>query len=642
MNSRELNRVVFYSREDMSAGYNLQKAEELLNTLKLDNVDEINDFLELYHIKLYFDNELFLLTWGETTKILFKEKIQEAWIRIRAFWQTITDAAIISYIDSLEFNYKESFWELFNYFQVYKKIDKSIFSLILQNHSFQINYILSQNNVVSFFDDEIRAFLIDYDITAELILANFEEQDRFKEINYFFPKSLSLSEKEDIILRYIDFEEANLNYIRLIEHSKDSSDLKISAKVRLKAKKRSEELNNKIFEEGYSWKIGVQVILSKDQIEPVIFTNKDHIFTTTYSEIFLDNQKSNSSLFLIFGGLFGFTDNHGIITLFNKEKEMNVFEKTSMKSKNEYPTGTVFLRKSRLSDFQVLIFDHYLNQKNKSVEILIESFIKEVLIGHFKIANLQLRFPSTNSTFLEKIRILAPELESLLKQYDVYSKEGEIDFDLIEIDSVLLKFSEIKSLVDKKYGYIDSNKTYALKYQFFSDQSSLFYVEPFNDKYTNFYDLLINENVKLEDFKDYQKGAIGQLISEDYLLIDANNNVKIKNQILISLVGDLHRNEVISYWHYPEITRNVIDEMVNENLIKFESTLLSKQETNFFNYYLNKKGFTNGLNIRNKYLHGTNTGSEKEHEYEYYILLKLIILALLKITDDLILKKKIE
>lgn len=640
MSSREINRVVFYSKEDKSAGYNLQKAEELLTTLKLDNISEINDFLELYHIKLYFDNEIFLVTWDETTRTLFKEKIQEAWIRIRAYWQTITDSTIISYIDSLEFNYKESFWELFNYFQVFKKIDKNIFSLILQNHFRQIAYILLQKNTVSNFDNEIRSFLIDYDKAAELLLANFEKHDRFNEVNYNFPKGLSLKDKENIISKYIDFEETNLNYIRLIEHSKDSNDLKLSPKVRLKAKKRSEELNHKIFEEGYSWKIGVQVILSKDQIEPVIFTNKDDIFEAAYSETFLDTKTNNSSLFLLFRSLFEFTDNHGIITLFNKEKEMNVFEKTFMKSKNEYSIGTAFLRKSRLSDLQILVFEHYLNQKNKSIEILIESFIQEVINTHFKVINLQLRFPSSNSTFLEKIRILAPELESLLKQYDVYSKEGEIDFDLIQIDSALLKFSEIKSIVDKKYGYIDSNEAYALKYHFFSDQSMFFYVEPFKDKYTNFYGLLTHEDVKLENFKDYQKGAIGQLISEGYLIVDSNSNVKIKNQTQISLIGDLHRNEVISYWHYPEETRNVIDEMATKNLIKFESTLLSKQETNFFNYYLNKKGYTNGLNIRNKYLHGTNTGSENEHKHEYYILLKLIILSLLKITDDLILKKK--
>ena len=640
MSSNKLNRIVFHSKEDMSAGYYLEKVEELLNDLDINCVIKINDLLELYHVKMYFDNELFLIKWDELTKNDFKLKIDQFWINIRLFFQTITDENLIASANDLEFDYKESFWELFNYFQIYKKIQKNTASLILENHPHHIRYILLHEGLINHFDDEIRAFLIDYKDTSELLLSNFEQYDRFQKEIFIFPRSLSLKHKEDIISKYIDSDDANLNYIRLIEHSKDSTDLKLSAKVRLKAKKKSEELNERIFEDGNGWKTGVQVTLSKDQIEPVIFSNKDDILEASYSETFLDERQNNVSLFLLFRNLFLFTDSQGIISLYNKEKEMGVFEKTLMKSKNEYSTGMAFFKKSRLSDLQIIIFNHYLNQKNKSVEILIKSFIEEVVNGHFNIPNLRLGLPSNSSTFLEKIRILAPELESLLKQYDVYTKEGEIDFDLIQIDPILLNFSKIKSLVDKKYGYLDDNKAYAIKYHFFSDQSSLFYTELFKSKYTNFYDLLTNEDVKFEDFEEYQKTVIGQLISEEYLFIDDSNNLKIKKQILISVIGDLHKNEVISYWHYPEEFRKVIDEMVDKNLIKFESTLLSKQENNYFNYYLNKKGYTNGLNIRNKYLHGTNTGSEKEHQYEYNILIKLVILTLLKIADDLILRKK--
>jgi hypothetical protein len=312
-----------------------------------------------------------------------------------------------------------------------------------------------------------------------------------------------------------------------------------------------------------------------------------------------------------------------------------------MKSKNEYSTGVAFHQKSQLSYLQLLIFNHFLNEKNNSIEILIQSFIRSVLNNVLNLKHLQFRFPTSNSTFLEKIRILAPELEFLLKQYQVYSTEGEINFELIEINSNPLRFTEIKSLVDKKYAYMKDSKIYFLKYHFFSDQSMLHYVNPFNEKYSSLYDLLTTEDVQLENFKDYQIDLIRQLIAEEYLTIDLNNHVKIKDKILISVIRDFHRNEVISYWHYPESTRNVIDKMESENWIRFEDTLFSKQEINFFNYYLNKKEYTNGLDIRNKYLHGTNRSSKKEQEYEYYILLKLIILSLLKITDDLILRKNI-
>lgn len=162
----------------------------------------------------------------------------------------------------------------------------------------------------------------------------------------------------------------------------------------------------------------------------------------------------------------------------------------------------------------------------------------------------------------------------------------------------------------------------------------------FNDRYDNLYNLLANEEVKMEHFANYQQDVINHLITEGYLVIDDQECLKMKNDILIYLIGEIHRNEVVSYWHFPKEVREVLDEMESNNLIRFTDTFLSEPEMNYFNYYLNKKGFTNGLNIRNKYLHGSNSGSEEEHEYEYYILLTLIILSILKIVDDRILQKR--
>jgi hypothetical protein len=75
--------------------------------------------------------------------------------------------------------------------------------------------------------------------------------------------------------------------------------------------------------------------------------------------------------------------------------------------------------------------------------------------------------------------------------------------------------------------------------------------------------------------------------------------------------------------------------MKANNLIVFDNSLFTEEERRYFNYYLNKKEFTNGLDLRNKYLHGSNSKSVDEHERDYYILLKLLILAIHKINEDL-------
>jgi hypothetical protein len=140
---------------------------------------------------------------------------------------------------------------------------------------------------------------------------------------------------------------------------------------------------------------------------------------------------------------------------------------------------------------------------------------------------------------------------------------------------------------------------------------------------------------------NYQQEVIKHLVSGGFLVIDSDGYVKMENDVLIYLIGELHRNEVISYWHFPAEVREVLDKMENDNMIRFDNTLFSEPEISYYNYYLNKKGYTNGLNIRNKYLHGSNSGLEKDHEFEYYILLKLIVLTILKIVDDIILQKRV-
>jgi hypothetical protein len=75
--------------------------------------------------------------------------------------------------------------------------------------------------------------------------------------------------------------------------------------------------------------------------------------------------------------------------------------------------------------------------------------------------------------------------------------------------------------------------------------------------------------------------------------------------------------------------------MESNGLVFFDDSFFTQEERRYFNCYLNKKEFTNGLDLRNKYLHGSNSKSVDEHERDYYILLKLLILAIHKINEDL-------
>ncbi|GAL78552.1 hypothetical protein JCM19274_1016 [Algibacter lectus] len=78
-----------------------------------------------------------------------------------------------------------------------------------------------------------------YNNSAEILLSQFEEKKSDKKSSkYYFPKNLSLADKENIISTYLDRDDSNLNYVRLAEKSKDSNELKLSDKTKYKAKKK--------------------------------------------------------------------------------------------------------------------------------------------------------------------------------------------------------------------------------------------------------------------------------------------------------------------------------------------------------------------------------------------------------------------
>lgn len=629
------NRITFFSKRDMSGGHYLTLAEPILRNFDSTRNYDINDIIELYQIKLYIDNGIYLTDWSEIEITRFKETIKSIWTAVRSFWNNIGSDNILELFNAIEIGYQPAFWSLTENLKIYKIISGDTFKEILNSPDLWIRDVLKQEKLTNFFGVILKEYLLENNEAAELLLNQYEEHHDKDYQDLYFPNCLSPKDKEMIISNYLDNRDANLNYVRLIVNSRDAS-LKLSPHTRLKAKKVEKVLNNKIFEEGFTWKVGCEVSLSQDHDEPYKVTWENNIQKISYSIKWLDEQKDDLSLMHNFSLLFNYTDIFGCITLISKNSELDVLEKVMMHSKNDYLVGMAFTRKSYLSHLQILMYFYYLKQINKSVEGILSSFIKDYIIGHFGLKDYRINFPSENTSFLEKVRLIVPEIESVLKQYKLYVEDSCIEHELLQLNSIPITIKDIPSLVEKKYAYGFGGEFKKLVYFFFSDQNTLYYVKPFENKYKDLYSLFVSESVRLSCFKPYQKASIDMLIQDGYLFVDSDGFVRIKARTKLFIIGKLSKNEVVSYWHFPESIRQVIDEMEVSGLVYFGKTLFSESEHKYFNYYLNKSEFTNGLDLRNKYAHGTNSDSEKAHENVYFILLKLLVLIMLKIEDDLL------
>ncbi|GFD76204.1 hypothetical protein KUL113_56240 [Tenacibaculum sp. KUL113] len=625
----------------MATSHNLVKAEKLLNNFNSEKNLTLNDLLEFYNVKLHFDNDLFLPKWSKSDREKYNQIVEENWSSLKKRFQKINDLNIEEIINELEYQYKSNFWELVNKLSIYKNVSHSTFSDILKNFSSQINYILPQKNIVQKFNKVIRDFLMNYKNSAEVLLSQFEEKKSDRNSpRFYFSKSLSLSDKEEIISTYLDREDSNLNYVRLAQKSKDSNELKLSDKTKYKAKKKAEEQNNEIIDKGHTWNIKVQGELSKDQNEPVIFKNENGLIEATYSEKYLDGIENQVNLFKVFSYLFNYTDETSLIYLVSKTSELDVMERViGLKSKNEYEIGEVFTRKEMLSIIQLHLIENYLKRKNSGIEQVINSFIahiNELLEPN----NLIFQIRVSDSPELDKIRTLLPDFDFLLKQYKNLADDGTINIELLQVSSKPIGFSQITSQNTQKYLYSNDKLILKLKHIFFSDQSHMYYTETFGTKHTNLFDLLTQETVNIEDFANYQKDTIQTLVEDGYLKINNEKNVEIDKITFIYIIREIHRNELLSYWHYPKFVRDEIDLLIEKKMLFNETTLFSKEEVKYLNFYLNQKIYTNGYDLRNKYSHGTNTQSEDKHKSDYYLILKIIILTLLKIEDDIIINKK--
>ncbi|MDG1824013.1 MAG: hypothetical protein P8H45_03860 [Flavobacteriaceae bacterium] len=218
---RDLNRVVFYSKQDLSGDRNLQHAEPIIENYDSSKVYEINEALELYQIKLYFDNELYRRVWNKETKEKYTGIVAEFWSTITSFFTTLSNENIANYFELIDYQYYDSFWTLISQLYTYKRISSNSLKEILKSNRFHVRQLLKQRNLVNHFSNIIKYYLLDSTESAELLLSQFEEDHILSEKpKLFFPNSLKESVKESMILKYLDSPNANLNYVKLVINSR--------------------------------------------------------------------------------------------------------------------------------------------------------------------------------------------------------------------------------------------------------------------------------------------------------------------------------------------------------------------------------------------------------------------------------------
>ena len=634
-----MDRIKYYSPSDWFGGYYLEKAEQIILNFEKEREYNINDILEFFNIYKYFDNKVYLTKWDDKYIQKLKNTVNQMRATVYKFFKAkINEESIISTYEEVDINYKNDFFDLLSNCIESINISNAKMMELLQCEKIRIRDVLEYKPLVKKYDAVIKDYLMNnIDESVELLIGKYYiAEDSYDKLH--FPISLTLDDKENMILKYIEYEFANLNYIRIIAKIQSNKDsIVVSDKTKLKAQKRREEIEDKLFKNNNTAiEFGVGVAINDSQKESSLITTKGNDTNYSYSGKWIKENTDYPTLLNNFIYLFNYVDPYFRIDLINKKCYSGIFERINYKMVRSYNPNQTFNNRAMVASMQMTAYYNYLKENKIRLEDIIEWFFKEYLKKEFDVDNFIISMPSENSNYFEKCKSLLPEFDLILKEFKYYCEDGNIDQELVNISSTQMLFKDIPSLNNNKYIYANKiDDTKLIQYYFFSDQCLLNYNPNTNKSYGCFYELLRNIKMKYSDYNIHEQKMIDWLVDKELLTVD-NNFIKIKNMTLINIYADLYFNEVINYWRYSKQLRDIVDALIKKEILYSEKTLFSKPEQDYFNYYLNMSEFIDGFDIRNSNLHGTQVGdrNSKVHSSRYMIILQLLVLIIIKINDD--------
>ncbi|MGL5621638.1 hypothetical protein [Cetobacterium sp.] len=610
---------------DLAYGYYVEKIKTKIISFNFENENEINIILEYFNIIKYYEN-IKVKEWLDLESDLKSIKVIEYMKNKVIEFIRNENKKIFLYYDQVDIEYLKDFWEIIETNGLYKQISEKEFEEFLKTRKF-LFYIFKFERIVKKFSDILKKYLLEKNESAEFLITKYFED--IKET--YIPNSLTDNEKNEILKKYIKSDKVNMNYLRNILDMPNKQ-LKITDKVRLLAKKKLQEETAKFF--GNTEKNGMEIRVVWGEKQN--YSECNGIFEYSYDLNWIKENLDYNTLLNNFIYLFEYVDLEMRLNLTSKKAEIGTYERVFFNNgPSQYRWSFVFEHKDLKSRLEMISYSKVLIDFGIRLENIIEWFFKEYLVKEFGIRNFITKMPGEKLSYFEKCKVIIPEIDRILKQYNYYLDDGEISQELLQISSTHLLFNNCESINIKKYIYIKSQKLKNIAHLFYSNQSELAFVKGIECKEMTFINLLLEKKLKFEMFESFQIEYLKWLVNEKIIHEDEDKILRLTDINLIYIVKEFYMKEVINYWRCHSSVRKKLDELLANNEVIFENKLFTRGEIDYLNYHLNKSSFGNSLDLRNRYAHGTHSNDDLEHKNNYYIFLKLIVIIIIKINDDL-------
>lgn len=638
-------RARFFGKDDGGNGFSLNRAKDVIESFDINKPsNEINDILEYYNITRLYDAGLFSLYFSPEALQQYAHVIKLFRGSIGRFYDQLKPDELPNLYDKTETLLKGSFFPALSSYKAYIKIADDQFDSFLGSHPAALSLVVRVKDLVIKYGNAIRKRLLDKPSYAELIINHYFVQGSKAALETFMPSSFSQDDIEQILSRYIDWDDANPNYLHVISGLKKTGSFLVSDKLRLKAQKKYDaywEAHRAGGNQGFVFGFDV-IITNQPETIKNDRTENGHIERFYYSREWIEGNLDYPTLLNNFIYLFDFTDRCFRCSFISNPANLGITEsRLGIHGTNEYPVGIVYHASRIRTSVQLNSYQAELAKHNISIESLFKWFFEEYLKQEFGAQNFCYITPSAQASCLEKILLIASQLDAVTKQFRMYVEDGQVDRELYEFSSAIYRIIDVPSMFDNKYVYSSSADIDNAMFMLFSEQCLLAYTEKTKETYRSFAELITNERIKTTDYPDYEQPPLNWLLDHGIINVD-DDGYLFTDTYLLRILSDLNFNGSIAYLHYDQRSREVIDNMISNGELTGEKSLFTRQEQDYLDYMLNVHQFINGPDIRNKYVHGNFPLDVSQQQKDYLELLKIMIVIVIKINEEFCIKNPLK
>lgn len=244
---------------------------------------------------------------------------------------------------------------------------------------------------------------------------------------YHFPASLSLQDREKIIISYVNSEHPNANYLHLISYSQSCKEMPLADKTKLLAKKRYEGLMSELSKRGVSMVYGVQTVLTPLESGDLYFEElKDNIIIYTINSKWIEENLDYPTLLNNLIYQLKLVDEDFQSNAVSIKSMLTMFEAhLGLKGNQDYPIGTIFNIEMMRIESCFTAYYKILMEKEIYFENLYKWFFEDYLKKEFGVENYYYSASSSTSNLVEKIRNIVAEIDGVLKQFRMIVEDGK-------------------------------------------------------------------------------------------------------------------------------------------------------------------------------------------------------------------------